>query len=468
MRIRTTVILCVVAIAGVLAAIWCESRWSSGAETGHATTRVLLADSSLTEQSIDRVTLTKAGGVPLVFVRDEATWSQVQPFEYGMDAYSITQIVRQALTLEALDLDTSELAPQGLGLRPPRATLLLAGLSGSVELKLGRRGVGGRAYVQLADDSTIRVVGDDLHDRALDMDPKEWRDRTLFPGVGFDSERVDIASGADVVSLVRDRKRWTMTAPVKTRVSGPARDELLQALGRAQAGGFIVDEPDDLGRFGLAEPTGSITVVTPRVRAVGGEATRTTETKRLIIGARTGVGTQDRFGMIEGVPVVLRIPTAVVQAFFRPATALIDGTASGVVAADVKSILVRGPEGEFRLERNLDQWLAPEFSGRTVSTDGCQQLLDTLTKVQATSIDLRPYPRASEVATITLYGFDAMPMDTVRVARLDATATADAAWILENGDNVLRIHPASIVLPLTPTAFDLAAAEQVGYGRGGS
>ena len=61
------------------------------------------------------------------------------------------------------------------------------------------------------------------------------------------------------------------------------------------------------------------------------------------------------------------------------------------------------------------------------------------------------YPRDSQVATITMYGFDARPLDTVRVARDPETG----AWALDNGDDVLRIFPAETTIPLTPDDFGL-------------
>ena len=55
------------------------------------------------------------------------------------------------------------------------------------------------------------------------------------------------------------------------------------------------------------------------------------------------------------------------------------------------------------------------------------------------------------MATITLHGFDAMPMDTVRIARDPQTRK----WAIENGDDVLRIFPETLSLRLRPGDFGL-------------
>ena len=56
------------------------------------------------------------------------------------------------------------------------------------------------------------------------------------------------------------------------------------------------------------------------------------------------------------------------------------------------------------------------------------------------------YPRDVEIATITLEGYDLLPLDSVRIAR----DPESGGLILENGDNVLRLHPAESLTVLSP------------------
>jgi hypothetical protein len=50
-----------------------------------------------------------------------------------------------------------------------------------------------------------------------------------------------------------------------------------------------------------------------------------------------------------------------------------------------------------------------------------------------------------------MHGFDARPLDTVRVARDPETGR----WALDNGDDVLRMFPAETPIPMTPADFGL-------------
>jgi hypothetical protein len=215
-----------------------------------------------------------------------------------------------------------------------------------------------------------------------------------------------------------------------------AGNDLFTALGRARSGGFILDSPDDLSKFGFDAPAASF------------EVRSGDDVQRLLVGGRMGVGVEDRFGIVEGRPVVVRLPAAVLRTLFRPAAELIDRTASGVPAADVKSLVIRSHGGELTLTRDLDRWKTGDVF---VETRPVEVLLDRLTTQRAIAVEIQPYPRADEVATITLLGFGGRPLDTVRVAR----DPRSGQWVLDNGDNVLRLHPAETHLPLASADFGL-------------
>ena len=324
MNIRSTVILCIIAVLGVAAAIAVHRAEPAGQSRSLASFRPLFASGVVPVEVVDCITLQREGEPAHVFVRDDDRWRQTEPFDYPMDAYSIQQLADLAEALnvvEVLDEDVLSGSPgseAAMGLDPPRATIAIAWPGGSVELKLGRLGVAGRAYLKVSGYEKVYVVNQDLHDRALRMDPKEWRDRSIFHNVGVDSDRIEIAVGGSATVLQRDRKQWRMIEPARTRVDDLALDELLQALGRAVIGSFIIDQVGDLSRFGLTNPAASLSVTTTRLIEIDGEVARQPQTQRLLVGARIGVGSQDRFAIVEGRPVIVRLSDAVLAALFRP------------------------------------------------------------------------------------------------------------------------------------------------------
>jgi hypothetical protein len=373
-----------------------------------------------------------------------------------MDPFSVGQLVALVADLRGERLaDEASPSRATLGLDPPQAVLTLDGESGTTSVEIGRRGFAGRAYVAIGGAEGVFVVDQAIFDRAVEMDPREWRDRTIFRDVGIDSDRVEIEIGGTEIALVRDRKRWTMEKPARTRLSEPARDELLQALGRARSSGFVLDLPEDLAPFGLAEPAGVVTVFTTRIESDAEGTVNRVERQRLRIGARIGVGSQDRFGMLDGRPAIVRVSEPVLKALFRSPVSLIAATGSGVVPADVKTIRIDGPSGEITIERDVDRWLATSHDGREIPRKLVDGLLATLTGVQAPEVVLEKFPRGDQVASISLFGFTGAPLDTVRVAQR-AGADGTPRWIVENGDDVLRVFSSLPDLRLTPEGFGLA------------
>jgi hypothetical protein len=156
--------------------------------------------------------------------------------------------------------------------------------------------------------------------------------------------------------------------------------------------------------------------------------------------------------MIEGRPVVVKLTEPVLRALIRLPQDLAAPTASGAQAADVKTIIIRHQGAELKLQRDLERWRAPEHRDVTdVSAALVQELLEHLTMLRATRVELREYPRDQELATITLYGFDDKALDTIRIARDPQTN----GWLMDNGDNVLRAFPTGLKLRMTPAEFGL-------------
>ncbi len=457
MKIASTIIVLLAASFGVGAMLW-VSRGDGQPSLVEATSRRLLTLSQLPIDQVTRIAVKRGDDEAWVFQRTESAWKQVEPFEYPMDPFSIRQIASLARELEVVET----IDPQAFGsaqdlasvsLHPPLAQVRYEWPGGTVTLELGRRSLANRAYLSVAGDPAIYVVGQQLHERAIEMDSREWRDRTVFRGVGPEAARIELQYGtSNKLVLARERKEWKMIEPVRTRVDPVGLDAFLQALGTARVGGFILDQPPDLSKFGLTVPAMTLTVVTSDQPASAPGAGASSMSQRLLVGGRVGAGSQDRFAMIEGRPVVVKLTEPVLRALIRQPQDLAAPTASGVQPADVKTIIIRHQGAELKLQRELERWRAPEHQDVTeVSSALVQELLDHLTALRASNIELREYPRDQEVGTMTLYGFDEKALDTIRIARDPQTNY----WYMDNGDNVLRVYPAGLKLRMTPSDFGL-------------
>lgn len=446
-------------IAAILLVLASRAAWRGAAEaaaSGAASAGV--HEVPIPVDEVDRVVVERrdadgTGRLRFVFERDDEGWAQVEPFEVAAEGFAIRQLAVAAADLLATRrTPASEVEDEAgglarLGLEPADARVELAWPGGSTAIDLGARTVAGRAWIRPVGGADLLVVDDGLHQRAVEDDPRNWRSRRLFPS---ESEVVGIElhNGAVVTRLEREGRRWTMRSPIETRADPEAVDRLVGIVGRVEHDGFVADHPEDLARFGLAEPAASL-VATRDDGAV----------ERLLVGGPSGLVARDRFAMIEGVPTIVRLDEATLRGLLPAVTSIVEPTGTGVRPADVRSITIDTDAGSVELVRDLDRWQASLVAGGN-ALDGeadpavIDRLLDLLSGTRATEVLVQDFPQQLQVATIVLHGFDGRPIDAVRVAREQNAGR----WALENGDGVLRLFPSSTQLPLVPDDFPVIPA----------
>ena len=152
---------------------------------------------------------------------------------------------------------------------------------------------------------------------------------------------------------------------------------------------------------------------------------------------RVSAGSQDRYVSLEGQPMVFRMTWAALSGLFPMPEMFVDATGSGVSSFDVKRIVIRSEGEQQFFSRELDRWV--DEKGVQAENENIEALLTLLLDTKPPSVALGSYPRDDEVATVTFEGYDLAPLDTVRIA-----LNQEGQWIFENGDNVLRFHPAEV------------------------
>lgn len=450
---KPTIIACVLALIALIGALVVRQLDRAGRQSSTAQT-LLLGSMSMPVEGVTRITLVRGGADRYVFERHRDGWMQIEPFAHPVDGFSVGQLISLANGVRVsrswpVSEQTGERAPEAMGFAPPLGRLRLEWPGGDVEIELGRATVGGRAYVRLNGEGAISIVSHELHDRALEMDPREWRLRRLFTHAGADSVRLRSVRPDGVMVLERERRQWVFREPVRTRTDETIVTDFLAEASRAQHGGFIMDQPRDLAGFGLAAPVAILELTT----TVEGEPV----TERLLLGSQTGIRANDRFAMMEGRPTVVVLPQEVLLRLFPDHNRFLALNASGIAPENVKILRISGPEGEFRLERRVvgteEQWVSLDHEERRVESGRVLSLLDMLTQFQAVGFDLAAYPAQYEIAVVTLFGYDGRALDAVRLARPDVNGN----WIFDNGDGIQRFYPPGVQPPLRPADYGLPA-----------
>ena len=385
------------------------------------------------------------GGEQLTFERTEGGWLQTSPFRHRMHQdllAAVPETAARLTVLDSVDADDPMLPPLAtLGLDPPMTTLTFEDAEGEMHsVHLGRRGMAGRGWAKLP-DGRILVVEADLHTLLEREPPETWRDLRVFPILSVDARQIIRDVSGEQLVVERNGNTWQITSPLPTRADADAVMQHIADLAGVQGEAVLLDQPPDISAFGLKPPVAAVRVEGPGMSG------------RLLVGDRVGGASQARYGMVDGIPSIIRIGPDDVGRLLGDPAMLVDHTGTGVNAADVSSVVVRGEQEELRFNRMLDRWV--EQSRGEAASGTVEQLLETLTRTRGSHVALHDrYPAEMEVAVITLLDRSGGPLDSVRVLR--SQTPEGVSWALENGDNVLRVLPSGSALPLQGEEFGLS------------
>ena len=417
-QLRDRIVLFVITVVSLVLAI---SVQTTTVQTNGNEVVVLVDESLLHFGAIKSISIQR-DSMLLEFEKKDGAWKQVVPFRLRMDPASMRALIESVQGLQILGALSEESSDEVIGVAEGANFIELSDGTRTVRVVLGRKTLGGRAYAKIDGGEPV-LVGQSLHRRAIDMDYRLWRDIRLFPDFAIDGERIERNADGDRLLIERIDGRWKMRDPVSARVNQAMLTEWVGTLAAARVGRYVVDEPDDLAMFGLDTPA-----------AIFSTTDRKGNVHALWIGGRVSAGSQDRYVMLAGKPVVFRMTMDALSQLFPVPEMFVDSTGSAVSKFDVKQVIIRIDDRETKFSRKIERWV--DVQGIQADGAAIESLLRWILETNPLSVAIAPYPRDQEVATITLVGYDSVPLDTVRIA-LDESGQ----WILENGDNVLRLHP---------------------------
>ena len=419
-KTRDTIIIAIVACISLLVSL---STHSGSKPVDVYRIKTLLQDASIHFDTVEKIDIHR-DGLRLVFENIDGAWWQQLPFPMRMNPASMLALIEATQGVQVLGELGNNQSIEGIGLGDGADSIeLFDGLT-TITIRLGRKTLGGRAYASIGSGMGV-LVDQSLHNRALDMDHRLWRDSRVFPDFAIDAVRIENEVDGNRLLLERYSGRWEMREPVSTRVNQNMLLVWVGELAAARVGSFVVDEPTDLHLFGLDTPSAIFEV-----------GDRQGNAHKVLVGGRVSAGSQDRYMMLADRPVIFSMKWETLSKLFPLAELLIDATGSGVSRFDVKQVTIQSQGRQITLQRDLDRWINTSQRDVIVDLNEVDALLYWALDATPLSVAIGQYPIELEVATISFAGYDLSPIDTVRIAK-----NLEGEWILENGDNVLRLHP---------------------------
>lgn len=392
-------------------------------------------------------------------------WSLTQPIESDADQDAVDQLLS---SIEWLDARRSlrgigEDDRERFGLTSPRASVRFTAADRDVTITLGGddpRGEG--VYVAVGDrPGEAFVVGRDFVE-ALEHDVDHFRRKELFGA--FRSARasaIELRSPTSEARLERADGRWMVREPFEALARTQAVESLFEVIHEVRAARFLDEEADDLGRFGLDQPSREIVIrrAAPREEGDAGdeddEADETTPLRLRVGGACPGhEGELTAIAGDDG-PVVC-VAAESIAALDVEADRLRENRLVSMRDDELERASVDA-SSDFELRRRDEAWQIARGDDDAVAADQ-DAIADWMRALRAqeasayepaTDAALRARGLATPRATITLHRSDADRRETLRLGSADA----DGVWVRRGEEPQIARFPLAAAELLAPSAI---------------
>ena len=261
MNWKTTVILAIIAIAGVAYFRFFEMKRPSTEEARRQVQNMVNFDRS----KIDGIVI-QNGDQKIEIRRRDNKWRLETPIKDQADSALVESLLSDlenwrkegSIPAKEIDADKSKLAEYGLN--NAKLKLKLLGRDRPPEILFGKdAAMEGRMYVRFQNSKETFLAGQSVK-KDIDKKPEEFRDKKLTDLVTAQVRRVILKTPAGEMELEKKDTHWEILKPLRARADDQKVNDLISQVTSARIGEFVADDRGDLRPYGLAEPRGSITL----------------------------------------------------------------------------------------------------------------------------------------------------------------------------------------------------------------
>jgi hypothetical protein len=259
------------------------------------------------KDKVDGITLAATGQDTIRLEKTGSTWHLRAPFDAPADKAAVESMLGNLERLEAQDTvvdKTDDLAQYGLDAPSRTVSVSLQGAAEPTVVEFGAKTPGDSAvYAKTPSSPAVYTVATWV-ETAFDKKPFDLRDRDLLHVKRDDVRSLEVTGPEGSYALARtDAGEWAFTKPITTRAGRWAVDGLLGTLENLRMDSVAEQGAKDLGRYGLAHPSRTVSLV------LKDGTSRTLE-----IGDKTGTADQGKYNAREkGGSLVAVIPGTIVS-----------------------------------------------------------------------------------------------------------------------------------------------------------
>src|ERR1700675_1034348 len=327
----------------------------------------------------------------IALVKRDGVWQVAQPLATGADQASVSHILDGIASARIAQTEPgSSDRLKVYGLDPPQVALDFQLQNGAKHsIKLGNKDftgssvyavVDGGKDVALLPESLLVVVNKPLDD---------LRDRTVLQVVTTEVKSLDLKNSSGQFEVSKDKAGWRFTKPAVA--PAPADDvdvnALLAAVVNAKMVSIASETPDNLGKYGLASPAVSLTILDEKGRSL-----------KLGVGKKDG---GDYFARDASRPTIFRINEVLYKKLAQSSRDLRDKKLVRFDSGDLNRIEIHNSNGTVVFVRSKDnksdQWLFESPEAQKGKQSASWRFFTPIIQARAQEIVNHPTPEISSL-----------------------------------------------------------------------
>lgn len=216
----------------------------------------------IAEEDIQEISMTRQDEEILLKKQDD-TWKILQPVADTVDEQAVNNLVSQFVEAERAQTITDKASNDAdFGLDTPELVVLMKGAQEEQAFMLSfgsETPVGSEFYTRVGDEPAVITVSSGLKTN-LDKTLYDLRDKTILD---FDSTQIKQAVFTiknpdtelrETITLTQTDDVWDITTPKEFKADTAKMEALLSKIKNSQVKAFVAEAPEDLARYGLAQP----------------------------------------------------------------------------------------------------------------------------------------------------------------------------------------------------------------------
>lgn len=263
MNFKTTIVLLVLLIAaGVAVYFTNQSKPAEDTQQTSDTSGKKLFNFNTSD--VDRLVIQPADGKQVVLKRDGLGWHMLEPVDAAAELNGPSEILSDLVAMTSTGrVSATGADAAATGLSPPQFKLEVVTKDGhSTKLDIGSRsGTGDQLYVHLDGADQDDLVQADVYD-LLDKPYTAFRQKKLLNVNTTDVQRAEVTRPEGTLSLQKIGQNWFIKKPSVMPAETTAVTDLVMGLSSLQANDFVSETDPNPARYGLDNPTMTVSFST--------------------------------------------------------------------------------------------------------------------------------------------------------------------------------------------------------------